>query len=130
MSYLERRFLPQVESAAAARRFVCDAVSETGADRADVVLLTSELVNNAILHAHSEFDVCVNIGPNRVRVSVVDHAPERSLVGREPSADGGRGLALIDAIANSWGFESQDGTKLVWFQLACKHAAASLADVR
>ena len=114
----ERRFLPRAESAAAARSFVCETVRESSADRDDVLLLTSELVNNAILHARSEFDVRVDIEDDyAVCVTVLNHAPELLLLAREPSASGGRGLALIDAVANAWGFESRVDTKSVWFRL-------------
>jgi anti-sigma regulatory factor (Ser/Thr protein kinase) len=113
------QFVPRMESAVAARNFVRDAVRETNIDRDDAMLLTSELVNNAILHAHTAFEVRVDVADdNAVYVAVVNHAPEMLLVAREATAEGGRGLALIAHIANAWGFESHADTKLVWFQLA------------
>ena len=113
-----RRFVPQVESASAARRFVTSAVSGTRVDRDQAMLLTSELVNNAILHAKSEFEVRVDIDDHDdVFVAVVNHSPEMLPIAREPSSAGGRGLAIIDRIADSWGFESRANSKLVWFRL-------------
>ncbi len=114
-----RRFAPQVESASAARRFVTSAVSGTCVDPDDAVLLTSELVNNAILHAHSDFEVRIDIEDHdHVFVAVVNHSPNMLPISREPSSMGGRGLTIIDRIADSWGFESRAESKLVWFRLA------------
>jgi anti-sigma regulatory factor (Ser/Thr protein kinase) len=120
---LQRRFAPSPESAAEARQFVGSAVQGTSVDRANALLLTSELVNNAIMHAESEFEVRVSIEDgDAVRVVVVNHAPQLLLLSREPSTEGGRGLALIDQLANSWGFERRDDMKLVWFMLAAADA--------
>jgi anti-sigma regulatory factor (Ser/Thr protein kinase) len=120
---LQRSFTPRPESAAEARQFVGCAVEGTSVDRANALLLTSELVNNAIMHAESEFQVRVSIEDgDAVRVVVVNHAPQLLLLSREPSTEGGRGLALIDQLANSWGFERRDDMKLVWFMLAAADA--------
>ena len=114
-----RRFVPQVESAFAARQFVTSAVSGTGVDHDEAMLLTSELVNNAILHAQTDFEVRVDINDDDdVCVAVVNHSPEMLPIAREPSSTGGRGLRIIDRIADSWGFESRADSKLVWFRLA------------
>jgi sigma-B regulation protein RsbU (phosphoserine phosphatase) len=122
---VERRFSPTPESAVAARRFVGSAVQGTSVDRDNALLLTSELVNNAIMYAQSEFEVRVSIeDEDAVRVAVVNHAPQLLLLSREPSAEGGRGLALIDQLASAWGFERRADMKLVWFLLAAADATA------
>jgi anti-sigma regulatory factor (Ser/Thr protein kinase) len=114
----ERQFEPQPASAAAARDFVGAAVTGTGVDRADAMLLTSELVSNAILHAHSDFAVRITIDDDdAVSVAVCNHTPELLPIAREPTATGGRGLALIEGIAQAWGFESSPDSKRVWFRL-------------
>ena len=119
MQTLARRFLPEVESASAAREFVGAAVRDTGIDRDEALLLTSELVNNAILHAHSDFEVRVDFDDfDALCVSVVNHSPELLPLSREPSSFGGRGLSIVDRLANAWGFESQGDAKWVWFRLA------------
>jgi len=112
-----QRFVPQLESASAARRFVSSAVRDTHIDRDEVMLLTSELVNNAILHSHSDFEVRVDIEDDDLLVAVVNHSPDLLPIAREPSSTGGRGLSIIDNIADSWGFESHADKKLVWFRL-------------
>ena len=112
--HIERRFEPRPASALAARRFVGDAVRGTTIDCGAAMLLTGELVNNAILHARGDFEVRVGVGEDDdVRVEVINHAPEMLLVAREGSSDGGRGLAIIRGMADAWGFESRTDSKSV-----------------
>jgi two-component sensor histidine kinase len=80
------------------------------------VLLTSELVTNAVVHARTELVVTVSRDGDRARVAVHDEEsipPHR----REAGLDGGRGLALVEALAGSWGTFSQGEGKAVWFEL-------------
>jgi anti-sigma regulatory factor (Ser/Thr protein kinase) len=113
---------PEAASAAAARRFVADAIATWGHDGlADsVTLLTSEVVTNAILHAGSDIELVVHRRPDGVRVAVRDESPNQP-VKHLFTADGasGRGLALVDALASSWGVDHlQDDGKWVWFEVA------------
>jgi len=115
---MERSFAPQPESAAAARNFVDRAIDGTNVDLFAAMLLTSELVNNAIVHAQTMFDVRVCVDTDgTVSVAVVDRAPDLVAKVRQPSSDSGRGLALVDGIADAWGSERQTDTKRVWFRL-------------
>lgn len=108
---------------AQARRFVRDVLASWGADAAadDVVLLTSELVTNAIMHSGTETEVACALLPDAVQVEVVDHYPTRWLppppeqVGQD--RENGRGLQLTTAIALSWGVEYTAQTKRVWFRV-------------
>jgi anti-sigma regulatory factor (Ser/Thr protein kinase) len=108
-------------SAALARRFVGRALVDGRCDDQEdiVVLLANELVTNAILHTGSDFDVVVDIEPQRVRVEVRDgstHRPTRH--DRGPRSTSGRGLALVEALASSWGVERIPGDgKSVWFEV-------------
>ncbi len=109
-----------------ARRFVAESIEEVVDDPADVLLMTSELVANVVRHTNSDVTVTVRPGPP-VRVEVHDGiaATEtfRELVstaGRmpEPSSPGGRGLALVRALASKIGLDDDpDGGKVVWFEL-------------
>lgn len=112
----------ELRSIRAARRFVgerCEAadLSEERCD--DALLLTSELVTNAILHGRSE--VCVEVqerGP-LLRISVFDeNSRHPQPVDEDPNALDGRGLALVDALAQRWGVEDRRLGKAVWFELA------------
>ena len=82
-------------------------------------LLASELVTNAILHAHSGVQLSISLADDRVRVDVRDEGdgePARrdTVVG----ATSGRGLTLVDTLALDWGVVGHGLGKSVWFELA------------
>ena len=82
----------------------------------DAVLLTSEVVTNAIVHAGTDLVVTVGLDGPRARVAVRDDdvtAPRK----REPTLESGRGLTLVEALAGSWGTFSYGDGKAVWFEL-------------
>ena len=84
----------------------------------DVLLLVSELVTNAVLHARTEVHVAASVEPGRVLVSVADddpeHAPHRPE--RGALATSGRGMWLVERLATAWGVEVQTTSKVVWFE--------------
>jgi hypothetical protein len=83
------------------------------------VLLVSELVTNAVLHARSGVEVVVDGGPGRVRVEVHDSSivlPSRRHYGIQ--AGTGRGILLVEEMASGWGAETTESGKVVWFELA------------
>ena len=107
-------------SAAVARRFVRDALDGWGAAEFEeaALLLTSELVTNALLHARSAPDLTVRLLDGRLRVSVADDAPApptRKHYGT--GAATGRGLLLIESMASDWGSDPASNGKVVWFEL-------------
>ena len=81
-------------------------------------LCTSELATNAVLHARTPVLMVVSRLPEGVRVEIEDETPGRleagSLVG---DGEGGRGLALVDALSECWGVNQHDYGKTVWFEL-------------
>ena len=84
---------------------------------ADAVLLTSELVSNAVLHARTPFEVEVT-GAETVRVVVRDGSPDPPEVANPgPDETGGRGLLLVHSLATRWGYEVTPTGKSVWFEL-------------
>lgn len=108
-------------SVPAARRFVRSALREFGgAAQAEVaVLLTSELATNAILHAHSQFELRVRAEGASVRVEATDASPAPPVV-RSTSAEtpGGNGMVLVSRLAEAWGYQPTNGGKVVWFELS------------
>jgi serine phosphatase RsbU (regulator of sigma subunit)/anti-sigma regulatory factor (Ser/Thr protein kinase) len=95
------------------------AESWQAAERADdVVLVTDELVANALLHTDGGALVEVRMlggAERRVRIEVTDRSssqPRR----REPSDSSvsGRGLLLVERLADYWGVESRGAGKCVW----------------
>ncbi|MCD9145624.1 SpoIIE family protein phosphatase [Streptomyces albireticuli] len=119
-------FEPVGRSVAAARAFVRDTLQGWGFPDIidDAVVLTSELVTNAVVHAGTAADVlCMRTGDG-VRVEVADRYPEREVpLQSSPrriggvDREGGRGLLLCAALAARWGVEYTPTHKQVWFQL-------------
>lgn len=113
---------PEPSSAGDARRFVRGALERWGCveDVVDtILLLLSEVVSNAILHARTELEVSVAARPGRVRVEVVDGhaAPIRRRTSTE-DAQSGRGTELVEALAEAWGTDRLTSGKRVWFEVA------------
>ncbi|MCU1372773.1 MAG: response regulator receiver [Actinomycetia bacterium] len=118
----QRTLGPDVGSSAAARRFMEETLRRWSCGEVlDVVnLLVSELVTNAVVHGRSEADVSVVLTPTALRVEVGDRdefvpAPTGD---DDDWATSGRGLALVEAMADAWGVESVKGGKVVWFEVA------------
>jgi hypothetical protein len=105
-----------------ARAFVATAVKAWGL--ADLVeraeLLTSEVVTNAVVNTHGPVQLVVQAQSSSVVVEVRDSAAQADIVieGEEVAeADHGRGMMLVDALSNRWGWWKVDGEKVVWFAL-------------
>jgi CheY-like chemotaxis protein len=114
------RFPADLKSVRLARRFVAGVLTSWGFDELQdsAALLVSELVTNAIVHAHSSVELAVHLRPERVRVEVIDTA--RDHVRRRDAKDdeqSGRGMALIEALAAAWGIDSLLAGKSVWFEM-------------
>ncbi|QKW21836.1 SpoIIE family protein phosphatase [Kitasatospora sp. NA04385] len=124
-------FEPVDRSAAAARGFVRDALLGWGVPEVvdDAVVLVSELVTNAVVHAGTAAEVACLREEDTVRIEVSDRHPERGLPSfanvtmnseryADPDGEGGRGLLMCSALSSSWGVEYAAGRKTVWFRLA------------
>jgi serine/threonine-protein kinase RsbW len=96
-----------------------------GAARADVVLLASELCTNAIVHSRSgeaggQFSVDIDWTPTLVKVVVGDQGSAKAPALAGPAGDGaplgesGRGLLLVDDMADDWGTASRPNRRWVW----------------
>lgn len=121
----------EVTSARSARRFVertlrgWDAGHPAGLANMEVVkLLVSELVTNAVIHAHSEVEVIVQLRPASVHIEVLDRSPRLPVVRSVlPESTSGRGMALVSTYSSAWGTRSLPGGKAVWFEVARGTAA-------
>ncbi|MBB5999220.1 serine phosphatase RsbU (regulator of sigma subunit)/anti-sigma regulatory factor (Ser/Thr protein kinase) [Streptomonospora salina] len=138
MKAARREFSPTPGTAAEARDFVRDTLAEWSADQAadDVVLLVSELVTNAVVHAESNLELVVRRLPSAVEVVVADRVPERAVpqagplsvdvsASADPGRSGGLGLALAGAVASSWGVSYSKDDKAVWFRIRDEDGEAS-----
>ncbi|MFD9887232.1 SpoIIE family protein phosphatase [Streptomyces alboflavus] len=119
-------FEPVGRSVATARSFVRDTLQGWGFSDIvdDAVVLTSELVTNAVVHAGTAADVLCLRTEDAVRIEVSDHYPEREIPLQSspatmgsPDREGGRGLQLCAALATRWGVDYTSTHKQVWFQL-------------
>ena len=124
-------FAPRREAVSQARGFVRQALQGWGAEEVldDALLLVSELVTNAVVHAGTQADVRCEVSPEGVRIDVVDRHgcgwfPEAGMPPVE--AEGGRGMAMAAALAESWGVEYAGALKRVWVRLALPAGLALL----
>ena len=88
-----------------------------GSDTAE--LLTSELVTNALVHTDRDAVLTATVGPDGLRVEVRDFTSRRPRM-RVPDADtgtSGRGLLLVQSLADAWGVCVHGVGKAVWFEL-------------
>jgi DNA-binding NarL/FixJ family response regulator len=92
----------------------------------DVLLVVTELVNNAVTHAHSDCELRISISPVSLRIEVTDHgAGTPDPLPPSATRNHGRGLHLVDALTAAWGFESgEGGAKTVWAELLRDGATA------
>ena len=127
---VEQQFvLPRVaESVARARSLLRSALeqhplSDAGTERS--LLAISELVTNAVLHAEAELILKIAASAEGVQVELADGSPEPPVLRiAAPDEVGGRGLAIVDAVADDWGVrpDPDGGGKVVWFRLLADRA--------
>lgn len=108
-------------SVARIRRFAVEA-SRTAAAEVDVdtvALLVSEVATNALVHGTGQVLVRVLPAPSAgVRIEVRDGSSRLPARRRATSLDeGGRGIALVEELADAWGCELTADGKTVWFEL-------------
>lgn len=113
-------FLPVPSAVAAARRFVRETLGAWGLHDLvdDATLVASELATNAVRHAGSAFELSIGHHGAAVRVAVRDiSAAPPAHLDASLEALGGRGIAMVDRIAVSWGIEARPDGKVVWSDL-------------
>lgn len=96
-------------------------------DRAE--LLASELLTNAIIHAHSAAELRVTWARATLRVAVWDTSPNPPEPAKTPDdAEHGRGLQLLALLADRWDHSvradlATPPMKVVWFEISRAHCA-------
>jgi anti-sigma regulatory factor (Ser/Thr protein kinase) len=89
----------------------------------DVILLASELAANAVRHTASGVDgtfcVLIQAANGWVRVEVHDLGSVTAPAVRRSGSPGesGAGLAVVEAIADRWGFHGGQLGRVVWFEM-------------
>jgi anti-sigma regulatory factor (Ser/Thr protein kinase) len=113
---------PDPVEVATARRFVVDTLTRwrLTQDLDTVVLLASELVANAVMHAGTDIVLTLSSHARVLTVEVSDgsaQAPVRRAAVPATATDG-RGLNLIADLSDDWGFRTVPSLgKVVWFSL-------------
>jgi anti-sigma regulatory factor (Ser/Thr protein kinase) len=113
-------FMPVPQAVAAARRFVALTLERWDENDVsfDAAVVTSELATNAVVHGHSPFRASISRSADAVRIAIEDAGPgwphRRSpTIGRLD----GRGLEIVEALANRSGHEALPTGKVVWAEL-------------
>jgi anti-sigma regulatory factor (Ser/Thr protein kinase) len=120
-----RRVFPgRPDQASSARGFISEVLTRCPA-AADAVLLTSELVANAVQHTATggggDFEVTASHGPVGLRVTVTDNGSGSTpaLVPHVALATSGHGLMMVAALADRWGHYGNQHLRCVWFEIDC-----------
>ena len=121
------RSVPQARQhvTATLHRWNLDILAETAR------LLTSELVTNAVLHARTPMTLTLEETDSGLRVSVSDGSPVPPALRRHSvTATTGRGLQLLDQLADAWSVDDSNGGKTVWFTLNAGGRSRHRTDAR
>jgi anti-sigma regulatory factor (Ser/Thr protein kinase) len=120
----ELRLEPVLGAAGDARRYVAawfDRVRLPKARLDDLLLVVSELVTNAVIHAATSLRLVIRSDGRRVLAEVFDGDPRRPVVAPGSPREvpvGGRGLLLVDQLSERWGCDSAGAGKRVWAELS------------
>jgi DNA-binding NarL/FixJ family response regulator len=112
-------FDPVPTSPRDARRFARDLLSDQMEELLETVdLLLTEMVTNAIVHAGSATTVSIQLLKDRVHVEVLDQSRHTAVPRQsDEDAETGRGLFLVEALAEAWGTTWVADGKIVWFDV-------------
>lgn len=129
--HVAEQFPPEPASAGAARALVAGQLDRWELDDPDgsIVLLVSELVTNAVRHAGTPVELTMAVAEGTVEIGVADSDPrivshlrpdQRGETDRTIAwqSESGRGLFLVDVLAEEWGTEHFSAGKQVWFRMS------------
>ncbi|HEX6677982.1 MAG TPA: ATP-binding protein [Actinomycetes bacterium] len=112
---------PVATAASRARRFVRRVGSSWAIDELAeaAILLTNELVTNAIVHARTPIDLRLELRGSRLRIAARDQDPRPVRPRAENrQAERSRGLLIVARAARAWGVDDHPGGgKVVWCTL-------------
>lgn len=116
--------LPDDDSAAAAARRIVREILRSGgadaegdADLADrAVQVVSELASNAVSHGESPYELAVELGTEGIRLTVRNRGAGGDPEVKAATTDSGRGrgLAMVEELADGWGWERVGDVLTVW----------------
>ncbi|MCA0145914.1 ATP-binding protein [Blastococcus sp. LR1] len=113
---------PTAASVPVARRLVRDLLQAWGArqDHDDAMLLVTELVANVVDHVGGSdcLTLEATYSEDWLRLGVIDCSPTRPAVQNlDLDSPRGRGMRMVEVLADRWGCEDHRGGKRVWFEL-------------
>jgi anti-sigma regulatory factor (Ser/Thr protein kinase) len=122
---------PEPAAAGRAREFVDDQLSRWGLGdcRDEALLVVSELVTNATIHAGTPITLTLAVAESVIELAVGDYSPrapragaaaeqlDRPAPGDGRLRDGGRGIPIVDAMSRGWGVNTDGNGKQVWARL-------------
>ena len=121
--------LGRPENVRAARQFVTRTIGHDHAKADAAILLTSELVTNALTHSRSRLpggtiELVAATKSSGLLISVTDNGSDSNVptIGLSPGGENGNGLLLVESLADVWGYLHDSARTLVWFRL-CTHEA-------
>ncbi|MCX4545661.1 ATP-binding protein [Streptomyces sp. NBC_01565] len=105
------------------RDFTREALRDWGWDGSatseDTLLLVSELLTNASLHAGGCLELVLTAGDDVLRIEVLDGTP--TLPRRDPAPrrglPGGHGLYIVERLSDRWGARAHEHGKAVWAEI-------------
>jgi anti-sigma regulatory factor (Ser/Thr protein kinase) len=113
----------------AARQAIEHRFAELGPARlADLALVVSELVSNAVVHGRGTITLKLQHDGHAVRGEVIDQGGgfEQHVRDSGPDDFGGRGLLIVEALSSRWGIH--EGTTHVWFELHAPGTSPGMAE--
>jgi anti-sigma regulatory factor (Ser/Thr protein kinase) len=89
------------------------------------MLLTSELVTNAVIHAATPLILDLAVVDGVLHVQVEDGDSRTPVLLTDSGSHGGYGLHIVERLADSWGTAPRDNGKAVWFELSLRASVAT-----
>jgi anti-sigma regulatory factor (Ser/Thr protein kinase) len=119
------RLHPGVGSPRLARSAVLRWLNDLGLDELaeKAAVIVSELVTNAAQHAHTVLELSMTASSKSLRLSVRDEDQHLPVLGNEEKperssfSEGGRGMAIVQGLADEWGVNVRRGGKRVWARI-------------
>ena len=120
---VRRRFADEAISVPLARAFTADVLAVWGVQARDAVLLvTTELVTNAVAHTVGYCELGLELADDVLRVEVTDRStrlPSLTVPSHvDPDSEGGRGLLIVEALSERFGISELGSAKTIWAELA------------
>jgi anti-sigma regulatory factor (Ser/Thr protein kinase) len=116
-----RLFVPAPVVVREVRSFVRDVLRGWGEDGlvAEAEIIALELATNAVVHACSPFRVSISRTASEITIAVRDASPHLPRqVGGNADRLGGRGIALVASLSQSWDTRRETDGKTVWATMA------------